>query len=378
MRDRRTDREVALKRLFKGERQSAVTAELFEREFHADELAHPRIIAVYDYGDRRRRRLLHDGAARRSDLRALGKVNWRTACELLRDVASSLAIVHSRRLLHGDVSPRNVRCTHDGRAKLLDFGAMAPMGVAKRVVGTPPFIAPEMVQMQALDGRTDLYALGALGYFLLTGGHAYPATSVKQLRDRWRTPPAAPIALEPQVPAALSDLVMELLQQNRNAHPRTAGIVMERLCAIASLPLAEQADVAQAYSTTPALVGRETQLAAVRERLLALADRRGATLIVRGQSGSGRSRFLDACVLEAKLLGAHVIRADRGDADGLGGVAGALSASCSSSRPRWLHGQCACTHRSSHTRSAPSSRAPRRLRACPSAVRCSWPCATSC
>jgi hypothetical protein len=325
VRDRRSDREIALKRLFKLEGGSAVTAELFEREFHTlSELAHPRIIAVYDYGVDAEGAFYTMELLGGQDLRALGKLNWRTACGLLRDVASSLAIVHSRRLLHGDLSPRNVRCTLDGRAKLLDFGAMAPMGVAKRVVGTPPFIAPEMVQMQALDGRTDLYALGGLGYFLLTGRHAYPAAEVDQLRDRWRTPPPPPMALEPETPPALSDLVMELLQLNRNLRPRSAGLVMERLCAIASLPLAEQADVAQAYLTTPALVGRQTQLAAVRERMLGLNERKGGTILVRGQSGSGRSRFLDGCVLEAKLLGAHVIRADRGDADGLGGVAGAL------------------------------------------------------
>jgi hypothetical protein len=324
VRDRRSDREVALKRLFKTDGRRIV-AELFEREFHTlSELAHPQIIAVYDYGVDAEGAYYTMELLGGQDLRTLGKSNWRTACALLRDIASSLAIVHSRRLLHGDLSPRNVRCTADGRAKLLDFGAMAPMGVAKRVVGTPPFIAPEMVQLQALDGRTDLYALGGLGYYLLTGRHAYPASRVDQLRDRWRTPPVPPIAIEPEIPAALSELVMELLQLNRNLRPRTAGIVMERLCAIASLPLAEQGDVAQAYLTTPALVGREAQLADVRDRLVILPERKGGAILVRGPSGSGRSRFLDACVLEAKLLGAHVIRADRGDADGLGGVAGAL------------------------------------------------------
>ena len=62
-----------------------------------------------------------------------------------------------------------MRCTADGRAKLIDFGAMTPMGVAKDVVGTPPFIAPEALQLQALDARADLFSLGALGYYLLTG-----------------------------------------------------------------------------------------------------------------------------------------------------------------------------------------------------------------
>jgi len=326
VRDDRSGRELALKRLLSRENRDELVARLFEREFHTlSELAHPRIIEVYDYG-------VDDSGAYYTmellggqDLRALGKTEWRTACALLRDVASSLAILHSRRLLHGDLSPRNVRCTLDGRAKLLDFGAMMPMGVTKRVVGTPPYIAPELVQMQPLDGRTDLYALGALGYFLLTGVQAYPARSVLQLRDVWRSTPRAPGELAPEIPTALSQLIMELLQLNRTTRPRTAGVVMERLCAIASLPGGEQADVAEAYLTTPTLVGRDAQLASVRGRLLAATRGSGHVIVVQGASGSGRSRFLDGCVLEAKLLGSHVLRVDAGDASqGTYGVALAL------------------------------------------------------
>jgi serine/threonine protein kinase len=86
---------------------------------------------VYDYS------VTEDGAyytmelLTGSDLRTMGQVPWTKACELLRDLASSLAIIHSRRLVHCDLSPRNVRCTGDGRAKLLDFGAMMPMGPAR-------------------------------------------------------------------------------------------------------------------------------------------------------------------------------------------------------------------------------------------------------
>ena len=87
-----------------------------------------------------------------------GQLPWREACALLCDVASSLAILHSRRLVHRDVSPRNVRCTGDGRAKLFDFGAMVPMGVPKQVVGTPPCVPPESAAAcRRSTARADLY-----------------------------------------------------------------------------------------------------------------------------------------------------------------------------------------------------------------------------
>ncbi|HEX4352004.1 MAG TPA: AAA family ATPase, partial [Polyangiales bacterium] len=218
--------------------------------------------------------------------------------------------LHSRRRVHADISPRNVRCTLDGRAKLLDFGAMMPMGVAKRIVGTPPFIAPEMLHLQTLDGRTDLFAFGAIAYLVLTGRLAYPANDVSQLHDLWRAQVRPPAQLDPQIPAALSELVTELIQINPNARPRSAGIVMERLCSIAGLPFEESAEVADAYLATPTLVGREAQLGRARELLASTMRGRGGVLIASAPAGGGRSRFLDACVLEAKLLGLQVVRVD--------------------------------------------------------------------
>ncbi|MET0384514.1 MAG: serine/threonine-protein kinase, partial [Polyangiales bacterium] len=167
--DERDDCELALKQLtLRGEHAQMATT-LFEREFLTlSELAHPRVVQVCDYGVDPEGPYYTMELLPGEDLRTLGKQPWQRACELLRDLASSLAILHSRRLLHNDVSPRNVRCTPDGRAKLIDFGAMSAMGVNKRIVGTPPFTAPETLNQQALDGRSDLYALGALAYGLMT------------------------------------------------------------------------------------------------------------------------------------------------------------------------------------------------------------------
>src|SRR6185295_18783606 len=146
--DARTGKKLALKRLQLGEAASAFLASQFEREYHTlCQLAHPSIIEVYDYG-------VDDGGAFYTmelldgqDLRERGRLPWREACALLRDIASSLAVLHSRRLLHRDVSARNVRCTSDGRAKLIDFGAMMAMGLPKQTVGTPPFVPPEALQL---------------------------------------------------------------------------------------------------------------------------------------------------------------------------------------------------------------------------------------
>src|SRR5262245_59134228 len=179
---------------------------------------------------------LLDGA----DLASLGRLPWPQACALLRDVASSLSVLHSRGLLHRDVSARNVRYSStSGAAKLIDFGALCSIGLDLEVVGTPPFVAPEAMQMQALDARTDLFALGALGYYLLSGRHAYPARQLRELRDAWRSAPPPIGRLVPDVPAALSQLIMELLALDRSARPHSAAEIMKRVCTIAQLPIDE-------------------------------------------------------------------------------------------------------------------------------------------
>ena len=315
--DERTGRSLALKRGWSADaRKLARCANLLEREYHMlAQLAHPRIIEVYDYGRDERgayytMELLDGADLQRSDPQRCVSQPWQQACAILADVASSLAILHSRGLVHRDVSARNVRRTADGRAKLIDFGALVSMGVAKEVVGTPPFMAPEVLQMQALDARADLFSLGALGYLLLTGRHAFEARRLSDLRDAWRSRPYPPSRLAPQIPPALDALVLQLLTLDRNGRPRSAGEVMERLSAIAGLPHEATLEVSRAYLATPILVGRDRALVRVRRNMLGLVRGDGGTLVVRGAAGSGRSRLLDGCALEAKLLAATVVRAD--------------------------------------------------------------------
>jgi tRNA A-37 threonylcarbamoyl transferase component Bud32 len=324
--DNAKQRVVALKRLLNQEAADGHVARLFEREYHTlSQLIHPRIIEVYDYhtddqGPFYTMELLSGG-----DLRQRSPISWREACRLLCDVCSALALLHSRRFVHRDLTPLNIRCTSDERAKLFDFGSMTQFGRSKHLVGTPPFVAPEAVHAQALDGQTDLYSLGATAYYALTGRHAYPARSLGELPDLWRSPAPPPSQIVPGIPPALDELVMELLQLVPTDRPPSAAEAMERLSAIGGFEIQEALLVGEAYLSTPTLIGRDDQLAAFARQLRRSAEGRGTSIMVSGASGTGRSRLLDACALEAKLGGALVLRADAQDAAGQRwGAAGAL------------------------------------------------------
>jgi tetratricopeptide (TPR) repeat protein/predicted Ser/Thr protein kinase len=337
VRDERLNKLVALKRCWSREPTKQRRYEtLLEREYHTlSQLAHPGIIEVYDYGVDPRGPYYTMELLEGENLEQLDRLPWQQACAVLRDVASSLAILHSRGLLHRDVSMRNVWCASGKPAKLIDFGAMMSMGVAKDAVGTPPFMAPEVLQMQALDARSDLFSLGALGFRLLTGRHAFPARSFADLRDAWRSKPQSPSVSVPEIPPELGALMLGLLTLDRAGRPRSAAEVIEKLSTIANLPLEDAEQISRAYLSTPILVGREAALLAMRRRMLGLVRGDGGLLLVQGVPGSGRSRLLDACTLEAKLLGATVVRADARDSgNGAWGVARALGAQLLALFPR--------------------------------------------
>jgi tetratricopeptide (TPR) repeat protein len=317
VRDTVTQRRLALKRLLikDPEKKQKQVTKFFEHEFHTlSQLAHPRVIEVYDFGKDEigpyyTMELLDGG-----DLQQLSPMPWKQVCSLLADICSVLSLLHSRRLIHRDLTPRNVRYTRDLKAKLIDFGTMVPMGPCKQVMGTPAFTAPEVVTLQTLDARSDLYSLGATAYFALTGRHAYAARNFFELRDLWRSKPRPPSTFVPDIPKELDQLVLSLVSLDPIARPVNAAEVMERLSAIALFEIDEQLFVSQAYLSTPMLVGRGEQLLSVRKQMVGVLEKKGGTIFIQSAPGVGRSRFLDACILEAKLLGATVLRADAGDA----------------------------------------------------------------
>lgn len=317
--------EVALKRplIKQAGRLPESVERLFENEFHTlAQLAHPRVVEVYDYGvddsiPFYTMELLGGG-----DLKSLAPMPWEKACLLLRDVCSVLSLLHSRKQVHRDVSTRNIRCTSDDKAKLFDFGSLRPMGPSKKLIGTPPFTAPEAVNSLSLEERTDLYSLGATAYYILTGKHAYPARSIRELPELWRSQLLAPsLVLErrgdkilPPIPKELDNLVMSMLRLPPIARPASAGEVIDKLNAIAGLTSDEPLYVTNAYLSTPTLIGRNKEVSALRKQMLLARVKRGHTTLIEGVSGVGRSRFLEAHILEGKLVGATVVRIDASDA----------------------------------------------------------------
>jgi hypothetical protein len=325
--DERTERRLALKHV-PADLAAAkpYLVQLLKTEYQTlVQLSHPRIVEVYDYGVDQGSPYYTMELLDGSDLESLSPLAFRPACALLRDIALSLVLMHARRLVHRDITPSNVRRTSDGRAKLIDFGAMTAMGQAETLVGTPAFLAPEALRGQSIDGRADLFALGALAYWLLSRRLAFPARSFGELEKVWEQQPRSLRELGVELPPELDSLVLSLLNLDAFARPASAVEVIERLSAIADLPNDEQL-LCHAHLAAPALVGRDEPLRTFAVALARAQRGNGGVLLIEGASGSGKSRLLERCALDAKLTGASVLSASAEDARADFGVERALRA----------------------------------------------------
>lgn len=328
VRDRITGQLLALKRIATHCEKTPGALERFEREYQVlSSLDHPRIVRVFDYGIDDSGPYYTMELLEGHDLVQLSPLPFKTACMHLRDIATSLALLHGRRLLHRDLSPSNVRVMPDGHCTLLDFGALAPFGQAPDLVGTPPIMAPEVLATRPLDQRTDLYALGALAYYMLAGRHAFFAHSALDLPEQWTLPLAAPSSLAKDVPRELDALVLSLLSRDPLARPGSAAEVITRLEVIGDLPPEDRNQArlfASSYFTSPRFSGRAAELRELTKCLDAALLGHGAAVLIEAAPGMGRTRLLEELAVRARMSGAIVVSIDASSAQQRHGTAHAL------------------------------------------------------
>ncbi len=306
----------------------------FQREYALlAHLRHPSIVRAYDYGIDTTPYFTMELVGGR-DLRTMGRRPFRIACEYVRDVASALALLHAQGLAHRDVSPRNVRVTTEGRAKLFDFGTVAFFGAAPDIAGTPSCAAPETLHGGLIDRRTDVFSLGSVLYWLLTGRDAFLA---RTFADRWR-PGNGRIVVPPSrltrsIPDSLDSLVASMVAWDPAFRPGSVVEVMDALEEIAGLPPEPRVNVARAYAESAKTVGRAAEV----ELMARCIDRGlsggGGAALVEGGSGAGKTRFLHEAAVLARLRGATVLEVDgaRSREEGLArALAEALIVACPS------------------------------------------------
>jgi len=227
-RDTRLGRDVAVKVLPASVVADADRRARFEREARAiAALSHPNILAIFDTGVHEGQLFvvteLLDGHTLRDEID--GKLPVRRAVDIATQIARGLAAAHDKGIVHRDLKPENVFLVHDGQVKILDFGLAKATPDARgetvaatdpgTVMGTAGYMAPEQVRGGAVDARTDLFALGAVLYEMLSGRGAFQrATAAETMTAVLKEDPPELSASRADLPPALEHVVRHCLERN--------------------------------------------------------------------------------------------------------------------------------------------------------------------
>jgi formylglycine-generating enzyme required for sulfatase activity len=277
--DPRLGRPVAIKAMLPHVAGSRAGQERFLREARAAAaLQHDHVVPIFHVGEDRGTPFLVmpflqgeplDARLKREKVLPLAEV-----LRIGREAAEGLAAAHERGLVHRDIKPGNLWLEAPaGRVKILDFGLARAAGEGEgltqqgAVVGTPEYMAPEQAGGRAVDARSDLFSLGCVLYRLCSGelpfkGHGTLAVLSALALET----PRPPREINPDVPAALSDLVMQLLAKGPEERPESARAVAGRLAALAR----ERPPDATQPGTLTGLARRGRRVAVVAAVLLAL------------------------------------------------------------------------------------------------------------
>jgi eukaryotic-like serine/threonine-protein kinase len=274
-RDSRLDRLVAVKVLSPAVAMSSEARERFDREARAiSRLSHPHVCALFDVGREGETSYLVmellDGETLKA-LLARGRLPMADVLRIGGEIAEALAAAAREGITHRDLKPGNVMLTRSG-VKLLDFGlaktivaAAATTGADERPtaaeltapgmwLGTAPYMAPEQVDGRPVDGRSDVFALGAVLYEMATGQRAFAGdTNAAIASSILRVDPPRPSSLQPDVPAPFDRLVRECLAKDPDRRWQSAHDVGLQLAAIAD-PGAVPAAQSSTRRRVPALI----------------------------------------------------------------------------------------------------------------------------
>ena len=218
------EREVALKFLAESLTEKANMAELFQREAKAAaQLNHPNIVTIYDYGTLGGRAFicmeLVGGETVEEILIRNGRMATLDALAIAEDILRALDYAHGQEIIHRDIKPSNIMRNERGECKLMDFGLAKSVSDGAKttmVAGTPIYMAPEQFTGRNVDGRSDLFALGATLYEMITGEPPFASVA----RDR---APTSMLESCPKVPALLDKLVLRSMAFHSADRVQTAG-----------------------------------------------------------------------------------------------------------------------------------------------------------
>ena len=215
-------------------REAKVAASFIAEVIAVAQLNHPNIVPIHKVGRDEKRNLHYlitgfvEGRTLARIVEEDGPLDPVVAVEYCVQIAGALAAAHAKDLIHRDLKPENIILDPQGVAKVTDFGLMKAFQVqpdenSTKVMGTPPYMAPEMFEGKKPDARCDLYSLGATLYNLLSGDTPYKGSNTIQvIYAILKEEPRSLLEARPGLPPELWEIVRRFIAKKRDDRPATA------------------------------------------------------------------------------------------------------------------------------------------------------------
>jgi predicted ATPase len=333
-RDRRLGRDIALKLLRRllvlGDAgQDDALDRLLREAILASALNHPNIVTIYETGVFERDRYIAMELIEGSTLRrvaAQGLPLGRTL-GIARQISEALAVAHAAQIVHRDIKPDNVMLRPDGYIKLLDFGlarvqpeaitagSTGPMTEPGMVLGTVAYMAPEQARGEPVAPEADVFALGVVLYELVTGKHPFAAASqLGTLHALMYESPEPPALLNPEVPRAIDQLIVEMLHKDARLRPGSGEVMYRLSLAHDSTVAVALSSVAVSKGRTAAptdVVGRDVEIDALTHEFERAQKGKGRLVAIAAEAGMGKTTLLDEFLRQISA-GGEPVRIGRG------------------------------------------------------------------
>lgn len=282
----------------------------FKNEFTVlKNLNHPHITRILDFGydEKLKRYYFTSEFIEGKDLFAAteGRL-FEQILEWIIQALRALAYLHSYGIHHFDLKAANLLVGSDQSLKMIDFG-LASMRPPDKRIGTPSYMAPEIINRERPDGRADLYSLGVLFYYCLTRQNPFRASGVEETlqRQQMLTPPL-PSKINKHLPRFLDPILMRLLEKNpANRFPHATEVIREiNHLSPKKFPL-ETAETLLSYIPEEGrFIGRESELQTLKEifeEIYKKQPSRSQIILISAERGCGKSRLLKEMKYHAQL-----------------------------------------------------------------------------
>jgi transcriptional regulator with GAF, ATPase, and Fis domain/tetratricopeptide (TPR) repeat protein len=325
--DTQLERVVAIKVLHTALSEDEDFHIRFQKEARsAANLTHPNIVTIHDAG--RDSNISYivmeivEGESLRAILAREEKLSLMRALELAAQIGEGLDHAHRRKVIHGDIKPENLMVTIEGNLKITDFGLARQRTITSSIqeeemAGTIAYLAPERIQGEIGDERSDLYAFGVVLYEMLAGHLPFSGESMHDLvRGHLVDQPPPLQSVLPDISAHVERIVLKLLEKKPEQRYHRATLLLKNLHHCQKEIEHGNTGEGSVVRDQIRLVGRSEELAFLQERVKQATSGSGSLVLLEGEAGIGKTRLLDelAIWLGEHRVGVHRVTCVEGEA----------------------------------------------------------------